>query len=429
MLDFALILPFLLVFPPGAYSAIGISLMFSITITSIFYMVAYVSQHPTMFMLAKEELAALILSIVLVCAWGMIEGFLSVSAYQIICIPDPQLCQHFVPTGTGNLYAGQLNIADSSLNVVRVKLLTEYGTFYMFEVLMGFLSTLSFPIGSFLPAVNLISLSIMPFDGLSLLSNAHTIIVESIGYLAAVIMAKQWFLIFAKEAIPKILLPLGLVLRAFPFFRSTGSSIIAICIVIYFVYPITIIGSNYLIFDVYFQGKAADFVYNPQHVGFYQTGTGPTTIAELEAYEDERQKGEEKMKELMKLFTAQDSVRLGVQESCGTGVFSLFCHVWNFFKKVVDVARDIVSSIWKIFTFMWSLSGDLFSSIINKGLPTSAAIGLYDFIIDEVVNMSQFMVLVVIMSLIEIIITITMYRNIALMIGGEVEIIGLSKLI
>lgn len=428
MLDFALILPFLLVFQPGAYTAIGISLMFGVMITALFYMAAYAFQHSTLFMLAKEELAALILSIVIVASWGMLEGFISVSSYQIICILEPQLCQNFLPSGA-DLYAGQLNIAYNSLEVLKVKLLTMYSTLYMFEVLIGFLSTLSFPIGSFLPAVNLISLSIMPFDGLSLLSNAHTVVVESVGYLISIIMAKQWILIFAKEAVPKILLPFGLILRAFPFYRSTGSSLIAICIIIYFIYPISIIGSNYLIFDVYFQGKPADFVYNPEHVGFYKTGSGPATIQDLEAYEHERQEGEDKIKELMEIFSTEDTVRLGVQESCGTGIFSLLCHIGNFFKKAWEIAKSIALSVWKIFKFMWSFSGDLFSSILNKGLPTSAAVGLYDFIIDEVVNISQFTVMVVIMSLIEIIITITMYRNISLMIGGEVEIIGLTKLV
>lgn len=427
MLDALLFIPFLLVFPPGAWSAIGISLMFAVFITALFYMLAYASQHATLFMLAKEELAALVLSIVLVASWGMIEGFLTGTSYGLLCTVEQQLCQNFVPSGP-DLYAGHVNIAHNSLEVLKVKLVTMYGTLYMFEVLIGFLSTLSFPIGNFLPAVNLISLSIMPFDGLSLLSNAHTIVVESIGYLVAVVMAKQWLLIFAKEAMPAIFLPLGLVLRAFPFYRSTGSSIIAISIVFYFIYPIAIIGSNYLIFDIYLSNQAVDFVYTPQHVGFTQT-SGPATLHELEGYEQERKHGEEKIKELMEMFSVNDTVRLGVKKSCGTGLFSLVCHIGNFFETVWDTAKTMVSSMWKIFKFMWSFSGDLFSAVINKGLPTSAAVGLYDFIIDEVVNVSQFMVFVVIMSVIEIIIAVTMYRNIALMIGGEVEIVGLSKLV
>ena len=57
-----------------------------------------------------------------------------------------------------------------------------------------------------------------------------------------------------------MLLPLGLVMRAFPFFRATGSSIIALSFALYFVLPFAIILSNYLIFDIY---QPADFVYTP----------------------------------------------------------------------------------------------------------------------------------------------------------------------
>jgi hypothetical protein len=384
-----------------------------------------------MFMLAKEELAALILSIVIVGAWGMIENFLSLSTFGILCTAEQRLCQGFSPPESF-LYSGQIEIAHNSLEILRVKLLTTYASLFMFEFLIGFLSTLSFPIGSPLPAVNIISLSIMPFDGLSLLSNAHTIVVEAVGYLVAAIIAKQWFLTFIKETTQMIFLPLGLVLRAFPFTRSTGSSIIAVAIALYFIYPLSVIFSNYLIFDVYFKEGAVDFVYTQKKVGFWKTDEAPT-LEELEKYEKERKEGEKRMKEVMGLFKKHDEDIRGsvVEKSCGTGIFRLVCSIWNFIKNTFEVAKNTLETVGKIAMFMWSFGGDLFDMVIteNKLLPTSAAAGLYDFIIDEVVNISQFVVFVVVMSVVEIIITVTMYRNIALMIGGEVEIIGLSKLV
>ena len=74
---------------------------------------------------------------------------------------------------------------------------------------------------------------------------------------------------------------------------------------------------------------------------------------------------------------------------------------------------------------------DFFQSFFLHGgwNPTGVASGLYKYIITELVNISQLVVLVVVSAVIEIIICVTMYRNIAELIGGEVEIAGLAKLV
>ncbi|MBI2079853.1 hypothetical protein HYT84_03740 [Candidatus Micrarchaeota archaeon] len=63
------------------------------------------------------------------------------------------------------------------------------------------------------------------------------------------------------------------------------------------------------------------------------------------------------------------------------------------------------------------------------GTPYGPVGGMYYFIVEEVVMVSQFVILVLITSVFEIIITITMYRNISALIGGEIDIVGLSKLV
>ncbi len=85
---------------------------------------------------------------------------------------------------------------------------------------------------------------------------------------------------------------------------------------------------------------------------------------------------------------------------------------------------------------MWSMNvgffkalGSFFTFGTNPLLPTAATSGLYKFIIDEVVTVSQLIVLVIVTSVLEVIFTITMYRNIAAVIGGELEIAGLTKLV
>ncbi len=432
MLDAVLFVPFLLSL--SEVPALGLVFMFAVLLTIFFYMVAYLFQSPNILAIAKEEMAALILSLVLVGAWVMLEGFLSAGSYGLICMLSPDLCTQTIGvqdiTANNMPYSGHIQIATASLDVLETKLFTIYGRLYLFEILLGFLSTLSFPIGSFVPGINILSLSIMPFDGLMLLSNAHTIIVEAIGTILAIIIAKQVFFLFVADAIPKIFLPIGLFLRALPLYRTTGSSIIAICITMYFIYPLSVIFSNYLIFDVYLAGNPIDFVYNPKYVGLAPTG-GPSTMEELEEYEEKRKEGEEKVKDLLALFKSHDPLgdQPNIEKSCGTGIFRLLCNIKNFVVSIGEFAVETLKTIITITKFMWSFSGDVISSAINKGLPSSAAVGLYNFIIHEVVTYSQFIVLIVVTSVIEFIITITMYRNITLMIGGEVEIIGLSKLV
>lgn len=417
-----LALLFLVVMPEGALSAIGISLMFGVILTALMYMLAYASQHPPLLMAAKEELAALLLSIVIVVAWvGFVEPIISSLIFGIICMSGEELCRAAAPTG---MYGAQLDFAYAALEIISTKLRTMYGTFYLFEILIGYLSVLSFPIGSPLPGVAIISLSITPFDGMSLLSNAHTTVVEAIGYLIGVVWAKQFIILFAKHVIPSILLPLGLVLRAFPWLRATGSSIIALSIVLYFIYPLAVIFSNYLIFDVY---KPADFFYNPDVVGFYKTGSPEEQKEKIESHYTE---GKEKIKELTdSMFDVRDMIGGEVKESCGTGIAGIACNIWNILKGIGSAVGSFFKTVYEIGKFMWSLGGDAFFSLFNKAFPSSAAVGLYNFIIEEVVTTSQLVILVVITSLFEIIIAITMYRNIASLIGGEVEIIGLSKLV
>jgi hypothetical protein len=74
--------------------------------------------------------------------------------------------------------------------------------------------------------------------------------------------------------------------------------------------------------------------------------------------------------------------------------------------------------------------GDFFwSAGTNPILPSSTSAGLYHFIIREVEHISQFVVAVMVMTVVELLITLTIYRNIAMLIGGEAELAGITKLV
>lgn len=397
---------------------------FAVSFTALFYMAAHVLQSPPLTALAKEELAALILSALIVAFWFGMDGFLSAGVQGLLMAAEPSFGQ-YTTVQPGSLVVGHLDLANASLELLFVRLKQMYTSLYLFEALIGFLSTMSFPVASPLPAVNLISFSFMPFDGLSLLSNAHTIVVEAIGYLMMVAWSKQFILLFARDTIPIILLPFGIVCRAFPFFRTTGSSIIAICIAAYFVLPLAVILSNYLIFDVY---QPADFVYAPKKAGYIDPND-PLNSASKTTTEAEHQ-----AKELSKVFTSDPLTKVGsTSAECGGSAYRrAWCSVKNIFLFAGTAISSFFTTAKMIWVFMSGLAGDFWSnmfSLTTPFSPTSTTAGLYRFIIQEVTLLSQFLVLVVFTSVLEIIITITIYRNIAMLIGGEAELAGLTKLV
>ncbi|MBI2079855.1 hypothetical protein HYT84_03750 [Candidatus Micrarchaeota archaeon] len=225
-------------FPEPAVWYIGVSLLLGLAATALFYLGAYFFQHPPMNAAAKEELAAFLMSLAIIGLWFFIQASLG----KFTCL---------LATNNPGCNSSFIDLSSGSLEILFLKLRSIYMSLYLFEVLLGFLSTVYVPLGTFNPLLSLLPVSLPPLVSLSLLSNAHTVLVEAIGMTMVAIIAKQHLLQFAQYGVPTVLLPLGLALRAFPWFRATGSSLIAICIVAYFVYPLSTLLSNYLIFDLF----------------------------------------------------------------------------------------------------------------------------------------------------------------------------------
>jgi hypothetical protein len=108
----------------------------------------------------------------------------------------------------------------------------------------------------------------------------------------------------------------------------------------------------------------------------------------------------------------------------------MFCSVKTVVSTAVDAIVGFVGTVANIWRFMVGMTGDFFWTLFNNpAMPASASAGLYFFIIKEVTLVSPFIILIILTTVIEIIITVTMYRNISLLIGGEAELIGLTKIV
>ncbi len=426
------LLPILFSLPPAAMSAIFIALVLGAAVAAITFMIGYFLQNPQMIALAREELSAWIFTILIIFFWLSLDTVLNgiSNGLLVASLPKDASIQSIISsTGSaGGLTSNHITLALASTHVIIEKLMEQYKSLYLFEALIGFLSTISFPIGSPIPAVNIISLSLAPFTGLVLLSNAHTVIVEAIGYLITVMWTKEFILYFARDAVPLLLLPLGLILRAIPFFRMTGSSILAMCFALYFVLPFALLLSNYMIFDVF---NPADFTYTPKAV----TNMGTTLSAgDVQNQINNAEHGTE-VNELVKQFTSPDLVQqaYGSSSACSStsGFFSkIFCSTSTLVKGTISAAKGVFSTMLNMGRFMVSLTGDFFYSLGNNPLmPASTSAGLFYFIISEVTTLSPFIVLIILSIFLEIVIVVTAYRAISLAIGGEAEIAGLTKVI
>ncbi len=423
------LLPLLLTLPPAAGAMIGIGLSLSLFIVVIMFMGAYALQNPQMVALAREELASFVFTLFILFFFLSMDGVLTALSASLLLASLPAGFQGSftgVPTLQG-LTQSHIQLALATLSIIEEKLKSQYIDLYLFEALIGFLSTISFPLGSPIPAVNVISFSLAPFTGLNLLSNAHTVVVEAIGYLITVLWAKEFILIFARDAVPLMLFPLGLVLRAIPFFRRTGSSIIAICFAMYFVMPFAILLSNYLIFDLF---QPADFTYTPSVSSVMETGRSSQNITDMVngAHDGDA------TQHLLQQFTAPNVVEQSYTTAgsacAGNAFVHLFCSVKNVVAGTFSAIGGFISTIWSMWRFMIGMTGDFFFTAFNNPmLPSSMSAGLFFFVIQEVATISPFIILIMLTTVIEIIITVTAYRSISLLIGGEAEIVGLTKVV
>ena len=131
--------------------------------------------------------------------------------------------------------------ADVFPGVISSRLMKGYTSLMLTQMFTGFLS--GFSSGITLPSFKVLpkDVSFMPFIALGPLNQAHTTIVDLLGTVFAAFAAQNMLLSFIEESALLVFLPFGMVLRAFPFSRKTGSTIIAVVVAAFFIYPISIL--------------------------------------------------------------------------------------------------------------------------------------------------------------------------------------------
>ncbi|VVB98089.1 Uncharacterised protein [uncultured archaeon] len=369
---------------------LGLAFFTSAGVTALLYMVGNALQSQDIIAMGKDNLGNLVFSAIIVLLFMALFVLFSELANSIACGGAAAGCDH-------------IQAAYMSVMQLRAKLFSLYSQLYVYEILFGFLSTLGFsiPFPAFNPAtmlgllISIPSLSFSPLSGLTPISNAHTVIVEAVGTAVLAVLARQVILEFIMHYMFPFFV-LGAGLRAFSFTRKTGSSILALSAVAFFVYPLAVMFTNYMIFQAY---QPTNFGVVPTAVGYCSS---PQTTNDLATR-----------------FSQERSTLYNPGLTKASSPWYMF---WQFFYSAVDFVSQ---SLKMMINALYAFNG---SSIFGLALTPVAFSTFFDFIIMEIQSLVQFLVLVFVSFFIEIIITITMYRGIAMFMEGETEIFGISKL-
>jgi hypothetical protein len=280
----------------------------------------------------------------------------------------------------------------------------------------------------------------MPWVALGPLNQAHTTIVDMIGTTIAALTAQNMLLKFIERAAIPIFLPFGLMLRAFPFTRKTGSTIIAVVVACYFVYPVSIL-INFQIWELIVNPPAPDgtpctlsqigapctedkqcCTYNCRSSNNEQQSYCASPLTEFSEYRSiysicEGNFNEAQINQtLIEIAEAQDQRILELYFSGSAQ---------SAFTKAEGQLQDGLGTIMD----RHSQSGWAFAKSLMNPLPSHTTQTVFSEIEVLVMDSGQYALLALLFVVVSIVLSLTLLKDIAILIGGEPRVFGISKLV
>jgi len=217
-------------FPWEATAVILTMLTFSVS--AIAYMLSRVFMSKEMEKWAKIEFMYALSGVVIMAFLIFTIDFLAVKAteFSVLVAADKTILQNALaadqsPFAIANVYV------ETMQNCIRVLYVNVMSAAFIPKVLSGGDLTGTFTgLGSVTKLIN---------APLQVPINLGLSAIYSMTYLLYSLSFQHYLLQFARETMMTIFLPIGIVLRAFPFTRSPGNLLIAVAIGFYFVYPVS----------------------------------------------------------------------------------------------------------------------------------------------------------------------------------------------
>lgn len=286
--------------------------------------------------------------------------------------------------------------------ILLAEMMNRYTGLLTLEMMLGTLSTLG--TSAYLPEaiITSFSVSISPNAGLGLISEATIQLTDLIGVGVGSLVLQKILLVFIHESLLFIFLPFGIGLRGVPFLRKTGSTIVAVCLVLYFIYPLTIWINSQIYFSV--QDRLIKW-------------TDYSSLLEICVNNNLNDPAQYK-----------EDVRKGIQEWANQGE---------------KISKDMQSEGGGSVTLPYSLGKSLLISmkdnseavgnyLISPGWalgPVIPANQFFEAMVEIMSTAMQIFVLNALFIVNSIVICVTVFRDVSLAIGGEPRIFGISKLV
>jgi hypothetical protein len=435
-------------FAPEWWAMASAALLISVFFVAGHYMIGELFQMPESKSLAKQELYELGVSIFLIIfilatmmSWGWIAHDITLSSLEpngktpVIgnCTENERYYNASDPAHPENLMyrgadyflgcepLGSESVDDISKSydpktmksfyepvgrgVLLTEMMNQYISLISLEMMLGPIST--FGVSWFLPEaiVTRFDISVSPMAGLTPISEALIIVTDLVGVGVGTVLMQKLLLLFIHQNVLVIFLPLGLAARGVPFLRKTGSTIIAVCMVLYFVYPLTLWLNQQVYFGI--QDKLINWANYASIAEICQVKSGESA----QAFQD-------------RITTSlQDYMATGAEvgsdfsDSGGSGDGAIL--PWSTLKSFFS---SLFGNLWEIVKFMFTP----WNWALGPMLPVNY---FFEALVDMMTVAMQIFVLNMLFLVNSIIICVTIFRDLSLAIGGEPKIFGISKLV
>jgi len=273
-----------------------------------------------------------------------------------------------------------------------------------------------------------VDVGIVPWVALGPLNQAHTIIVDLIGTTYAAFTAQNMLLLFIEKAALPVFLPFGLLLRAFPFTRRTGSTIIAVVVAAYFIYPISILINQQMWIMI------ADPPCTGGGVGVGNTCTKDLDCCSNNCRGNVCSAAVTDFKEYKSIYSiCSDPAKIdetlnAIAKEQDDRTLEIY-FTGNPSTTVPTKAEGRLKDGLKTLAQQHGASAWAFTKSLLNPLPSQTAQTVFSEIEVLVVDAAQFALLGMIFTVMTVVLSLTMLKDIAVLIGGEPRIFGLSKLV
>lgn len=231
-----------------------------------------------------------------------------------------------------------------------------------------------------------------------------------------ILMSEIVLLKFIFFAVPLYLLPLGLIFRAFPFTRSFGSTLIAISIALYFLFPLSLYVYNDLLVSVQ-RASGYDTDIMSRNIDSYAHAIDPGSIPGAKEISTP-------MASLIALLGDLGFVLVTCTPICAAAVIGgvPWSACWTACKMIAEAVYIII-----VPGFQYIYGNGLANHIlISKGTLNA----MFSLVLDNILPFVAFVWIKTILGfIIALTITVSSVRGLSSAIGGEMQLYGLTRLL